>query len=174
MTGQEGFGKQLKWQLLGLVTVLVVVIDQATKLAVLSSFNPGEVRPVLPGVFNLTLHFNPGAAFGLLADVSDGWRHMILGATTVLALVFVLYLLIREYLGDAFGQACLALVIGGALGNIADRVRLGEVVDFLDFYYGAWHWPAFNLADSAICVGVFLLLIRGRRKTSAAKSDKSA
>jgi signal peptidase II len=142
------------------VAFFAVFIDQLSKMIVLESFTPGEVRRIIPGFFNLTLHFNPGAAFGMLANLSEGTRQIVLGATTLAALGFVFYLLFRDYLKDWAGQVALALIVGGAFGNIIDRLRLGQVVDFLDFYFRQFHWWTFNLADSCICLGVFLLLVR--------------
>lgn len=146
--------------LFGLIFLLVVVLDQTTKLAALNSFEPGDVRPVVEGVFNLTLAFNRGVAFGLFADFPDGIRYLLLGLSACGALAAVVYFFVREYAHDVIARGALVLVLGGAVGNIIDRVRLGVVVDFLDFYLGEYHWPAFNVADSAICVGVFILLFR--------------
>ena len=140
--------------------IVVIVLDQGTKLVVLQSMQPGEIRPVIDGVFNLTLAFNRGVAFGLFSDFPDGVRHLLLGVTALAALGAVGYFFFRDYAGDMVGRGALVLVLGGACGNIIDRVRLGVVVDFLDFYLGQNHWPAFNVADSAICVGVFILLFR--------------
>ena len=140
--------------------ILVLVSDQLTKQLILESFQTGESREILGNFFNLVLVFNKGAAFGFLSGVSDGLRQIILGATTVFALGTVIYLLVYDYFEDRIARMALGMIIGGAVGNIIDRVRLGQVVDFLDFYYGNYHWPAFNVADSAICVGVFILLFR--------------
>ena len=148
----------VRW-LLGIVGC-VVVLDQLSKILILNSFASGEIREIIPGFFNLTLHFNPGVAFGMFANLDDGPRILVLTFTTVLALALVLYFLMTEYRFDKHGQFALALVMGGAVGNIIDRVRIGEVVDFLDFYLGSAHWPAFNVADSAICVGVTILIFK--------------
>jgi len=147
-------------RLLLAVVACIVGLDQLTKAMVLDSFTPGEIREVVPGFFNLTLHFNPGVAFGMFADLEDSLRVLVLTVTTVLALALVFYFLVTEYRYDRGGQFALALVLGGAMGNIIDRIRIGEVVDFLDFYIGTVHWPAFNVADSAICVGVTILIFR--------------
>jgi signal peptidase II len=144
--------------LVALISIGTVVIDQISKRVVLSSFQPGEIRPVIDGFFNLTLTFNRGAAFGLWSGLSSGWREAVLGLTILLALGVVGYLLTRSYYQTIVAQTALAGILGGAIGNVIDRVQLGAVVDFLDFYIGSAHWPAFNIADSAICVGVFLLL----------------
>ena len=144
--------------------ILVLVSDQLTKQLILESFQMGESREIVSSLFNLVLVFNKGAAFGFLSGVSEGLRQIILGATTVLALGTVIYLLVYDYFEDRIARTALGMILGGAVGNIIDRVRLGEVVDFLDFYYGNYHWPAFNVADSAICVGVFILLFRKPRE----------
>lgn len=148
------------------IVLLVSALDQLTKFAILNSFEYGDQKEIIPGVFNLILTFNKGAAFGLLSGVGDGFRELILGITTLAALFVVFYFLIFEYNQDRVGQLALSMIVGGALGNVIDRMRLGMVVDFLDFYYKDYHWPAFNVADSSICIGVFLLILRspGREK----------
>jgi signal peptidase II len=136
-----------------------VALDQVSKRLVLSSFQPGEVRPVIDGLFNLTLTFNRGAAFGLWSGLPSGWREAILGLTILMALAVVAFLMTRSHYQSLWAQTSLAAILGGAIGNIIDRVKFGAVVDFLDFYLGSYHWPAFNVADSAICVGVALLIL---------------
>ena len=138
----------------------VVVADFVTKWAVLAAFAPGERRAVT-GFFNLVLAFNKGAAFSLLAD-APGWQAPLLVAFAVIAGVVVSVLLLRPG-GRRMYYAGLALILGGALGNLVDRLRFGHVVDFLDFHAFGWHWPAFNVADSAICVGAALLILDGLR-----------
>jgi signal peptidase II len=150
--------------LVSAVAAVTAVLDQATKLLVMRQFSPGEGVNVLPGLFDLTLLFNKGAAFGLFSGIeSDVIRLGLLAVTTIVALTVLLIVLLREYREDFWGQAIVGLVLGGAIGNVIDRVRIGAVVDFLDFYIGTNHWPAFNVADSAICVGVFFLLIRKKK-----------
>lgn len=143
--------------------LLVLSLDQVTKAAVLDLIQPGEVHPVIPGLFNLTLAFNKGVAFGMFADLGDGLRQVMLGITAAVALAAVGWFFVRDYAGDLIGQGALVMILGGAIGNIIDRVRLGMVVDFLDVYVNEWHWPAFNIADSAICIGVVVLLLRKPR-----------
>lgn len=142
-----------------IVTCLTVACDQATKLVVLSSFRPGEILPVIDGLFNLTLTFNYGAAFGLWSWLAPGVREIVLGLTILGAMGLVAYFLTRPYYRTLSAQLALSAILGGAIGNVIDRIRLGAVVDFLDFYLGNYHWPAFNVADSAICVGVAVLLL---------------
>jgi signal peptidase II len=152
--------------LVGAVAAATALLDQVTKLLILRQFSPGEGVTVLPGLFDLTLLFNKGAAFGLFSRIeSDVIRLGLLAITTIIALTVLFIVLLREYREDLWGQAIVGLVLGGAIGNVIDRVRIGAVVDFLDFHIGINHWPAFNVADSAICVGVFFLLIR-KTKTS--------
>jgi signal peptidase II len=149
-----------------LVATITTLIDQVTKWAVLQLLNPGEQVEVIRGFFSLTLLFNKGAAFGLFAGIeSDALRYTLLGLSTLVALSVLGYVLLRDFCEDVPGQCVVGTVLGGAVGNIIDRVRLGEVIDFLDFYLGSHHWPAFNVADSAICVGVILLLLRKPRCT---------
>ncbi len=139
--------------------VLVIVLDQLTKMWVLNNFLLYESREIIPGLFNLTYLTNKGAAFGFLAGVTSVWRHYfflgLVGVALVLLSVFY-YRMRKEH--PLYGPA-LALIAGGAIGNAIDRIRLGAVVDFLDFYVAGHHWPAFNVADSAITVGVGLFLL---------------
>ncbi len=150
----------------GVLVALVIAstLDQVTKYFILSHFRPGESLEVIPGVFNLVLAFNPGAAFGFLADLEDGTRQVVLGISTLIALGTVLYFLLVEYFSDPVAKFGLGLVLGGAIGNVIDRIRIGHVVDFLDFYFKSYHWPAFNIADSAIFVGVAILVFRTSQK----------
>lgn len=133
----------------------VVVLDQLSKRAVLAAFAPGE-RLALTGFFNLVLAFNKGAAFSFLAG-APGWQTPLFIGVAVVAIVIVSVLLARSP-ADWLVCAGLALILGGALGNVVDRLRYGQVVDFLDFHLYGWHWPAFNVADSAITIGAGLLV----------------
>lgn len=137
------------------LALAVVVADQLCKWAILSAFAPGE-RLALSGFFNLVLAFNKGAAFSFLAG-AQGWQTPLFIAVAVIAIVVVSVLLVRSP-ADRLVRAGLALILGGALGNLIDRVRYGQVVDFLDFHLYGWHWPAFNVADSAITIGAGLLI----------------
>jgi signal peptidase II len=139
----------------------VVVADQATKAMVLARFRPGEGLVVTPN-FNLVLVYNKGAAFSFLSD-APGWQTPLLVGFAVVAITVVAYLLWRSPQRRVL-SAGLALILGGALGNVIDRLRFGQVVDFLDLHAGGWHWPAFNVADSAITVGAVLLILDGLRK----------
>lgn len=143
----------------------VLVLDQGVKAVVERSIGVHEVIPVIDGVFNLTLTYNRGAAFGLFAAIPDGTREVILGLTTTIALVVVAWLLFHRAFQDRGCQLALFAVVGGALGNLFDRVTRIGVVDFLDFYLGEYHWPAFNVADSAIVIGVAVLVWRSGRES---------
>ncbi|ADH85875.1 signal peptidase II [Desulfurivibrio alkaliphilus] len=141
------------------VLVLLLAVDQLSKLWVRAELALYESRQIIPGFFDLVHYTNPGIAFGLLADGDPGWRRFFFIGATVLALILlaVLYRHVR-YQGRLYLYA-LALITSGALGNLLDRIRLGEVTDFLDFYWRDYHWPAFNIADSAITVGVLLFFV---------------
>jgi signal peptidase II len=145
----------------------VVALDQITKQLALTSFQPGELRQVIDGIFNLTLSFNRGAAFGLWSGLESGWREVVLASTILLALAVVGFLLTRPYYQSRLAQGALAAILGGAIGNVIDRFVYGAVIDFLDFYLGSYHWPAFNIADSAICIGVGLLLFLPKAETAS-------
>ncbi len=131
---------------------------------VMARFSLHESLPVIPGFFDLTYVRNPGAAFGFLAQASPAFRSFFFSAVAVVAVFLILYFIIRHKEGTLLQTAALSLISGGALGNLLDRVRFGEVVDFLDFYVGSYHWPAFNVADSAISAGACLLLYEIFRK----------
>lgn len=134
----------------------IVVADQLAKWVVLARLAPGERREVTE-FFNLVLVFNKGAAFSFLAE-AGGWQTPILVAFALGAALVVSVLLLRSP-GRRMFCAGLALILGGALGNVIDRLRFGHVVDFLDLHAAGWHWPAFNVADSAITLGAALLIV---------------
>ncbi|SEM33935.1 signal peptidase II Aspartic peptidase. MEROPS family A08 [Syntrophus gentianae] len=138
---------------------LVLLLDQVTKLYVVSHFQLHESIPVISGFFNLTYIRNPGAAFGFLSEASPLFRGTFFSLVTLIAVGLILYYLIENKVGDLWLLIPLALVLAGALGNLVDRFRFGEVVDFLDLYIGTYHWPAFNIADSAISIGAFFLIV---------------
>jgi len=138
------------------LAALVVAADQISKLAMLGAFAPDE-RVAVTGFFNLVLVFNRGAAFSFLAG-APGWQTPFFAAIAVIAIVVVAVILLRSR-GEPLMCAGLALIMGGALGNLIDRLRYGYVVDFLDFHAFGWHWPAFNVADSAITIGAGVLIL---------------
>ena len=137
------------------LALLVVMLDQLTKYWINASFGYGEVR-ACSGFFNLVLTYNEGAAFSFLASAA-GWQRGMFIAIALVAIVVISVLLAR-HAGDRLFCLALALILGGAMGNVIDRIVLGYVVDFLDFHAAGWHWPAFNLADSAITLGAVLLV----------------
>ncbi|MDP1734247.1 MAG: signal peptidase II [Sulfuritalea sp.] len=138
------------------LALLVLVLDQITKAWVLANFRLMD-RQMVTSFFNLVLVFNPGASFSFLAD-AGGWQKWFF---VVLALGISLWLLslLKKHAEERLMPAALSLILGGALGNVIDRLRLDAVVDFLDFHVAGYHWPAFNVADSAIFVGVALMLL---------------
>jgi signal peptidase II len=138
------------------LSAAVVALDYATKLAVLESFAPGDSRALAP-FFNLVLVFNKGAAFSFLAS-EQGWQTLFFAAIAIAASVVISVLIVKNRDKTLF-RAGLALILGGALGNLYDRLVYGKVVDFLDFHAGGWHFPAFNVADSAITVGAGILIL---------------
>lgn len=137
----------------------MVALDQFTKVWVMKSFQLYESLEVIPAFFSLTYLTNKGAAFGFLAGVTSEWRHYFFLILACVALVLIAVAWLRMRNDHRFYGPALALIAGGAIGNVIDRVRLGAVVDFLDFYVAGHHWPAFNVADSAIFVGVALFLL---------------
>jgi signal peptidase II len=154
------------------ISVAVLVADQATKAAILAWLAPGAEWPVT-SFFSLVLTFNTGAAFSFLAAAS-GWQRWLLAAIATGASVLIVWLLRRG--GSASYCLGLALILGGAIGNLWDRLALGQVVDFLLFHYARWSYPAFNVADSAITIGAALLIIDsfGMRRSAPADSAKSS
>lgn len=158
---------QKKHILLLAVTLLVVGLDQASKAWILSTLDIGEFFPVIDGLFNIAHVRNPGAAFGFLAGASPAFRAVFFGAVTVAAILLILYYLRQTRTDDLPLVFSLSLILAGAVGNLIDRIRFGEVVDFLDVYLGPHHWPAFNVADAAISIGaaILMLLLFRRRKT---------
>ena len=141
-----------KWLAL---SALIVVADQLTKYAVVRSFTAGESLALTP-FFNLVLVYNPGAAFSFLSD-GAGWQRWLFIAIALIASAWIVWLLNRHQRQALFSLA-LSLVLAGAVGNVVDRIFFGAVVDFLDFHALGWHWPAFNVADSAISCGAALLV----------------
>jgi signal peptidase II len=152
-----------------LIALGIVVLDQVTKVVVLERLAPGERVDVVDGLVALTLVMNPGLAFGLLANLPAAWRWIVV-ALSVVALIVLARVAVRVLPGGGWVDiAAIAMIFGGAVGNLIDRARFGAVVDFIDVYYGTWHWPAFNVADSAITIGVLFLALRllGRQPSPA-------
>jgi signal peptidase II len=138
----------------------IVVVDQITKALVLERLRLGVPVPIVDGLLSLTLVLNPGLAFGLLGGVPSAWR-WIVAVLSLVALAVLARVALRVLPdGGWAGRLAIGLIFGGAVGNLVDRARFGAVVDFVDVYWRGWHWPAFNVADSAITVGVALLALR--------------
>lgn len=142
------------WILLGF---LILVLDQATKFWFERRLDPGDFVPVIEGFFNLTLAHNYGAAFSFLAGMG-GWQRWALSGFAAIVVILALRLLWRHS-GKTLFALSLTLILSGALGNLLDRALSGYVIDFLDFYWQSWHWPAFNVADIAICSGAAGIVI---------------
>ncbi len=151
--------------------VVVVILDQVTKLAVLRHFPFGARVDVVDGVVALTLVMNPGLAFGLLSDLPVAWRWVVAGLSIVALGVLARVAVRLLPTGGWLDVTAIGFIFGGAVGNLVDRARFGAVVDFIDVYYRDWHWPAFNVADSAITVGVALLALRLLSHRPAPASD---
>lgn len=149
-----------KYQILSWVMPLVVVLDQLTKWEVVKNFSLGQTRSIIPGIFDLTYVRNTGAAFGILAHADARWRVPFFVLVPLVALLAIFHVFRRIGEKDLKLAYALALVMGGAIGNLIDRAWLNYVVDFLLFHWKyEWQFPAFNIADSAICVGVGILML---------------
>jgi signal peptidase II len=149
------------------IALLVILLDQTTKAWIISTMRLHDSFAVIVGFFNITHIRNPGAAFGFLAGAPPLFRHIFFLVVTVAALLLILHYLYVSRIEESSLVAALALILAGAVGNLIDRIRFGEVVDFLDVYIGSYHWPAFNVADSAITIGAAVLmtvLIRRRKE----------
>ncbi|HBH36648.1 MAG TPA: signal peptidase II [Gammaproteobacteria bacterium] len=145
----------LRWLWL---SVVVVILDQLTKLWIDSNLLLHARLPLIDGYFDLTLAYNPGAAFSFLADAGGWQRWFFTILSTVVTIILVVWLK-RLPAHEKINAVALSLIIGGAIGNLIDRIAYGHVIDFLLVYYQQWSWPAFNVADSAISIGVVLMLL---------------
>ncbi|MBN1545616.1 MAG: signal peptidase II [Syntrophaceae bacterium] len=148
-----------KYGLFAITAVAVLLMDQLSKFWIDSSMALHESISVLSGFFSITYVRNPGAAFGFLASASPAFRYTFFIAVNILAITLILAYIRKSTLSQYRLILGLALIMAGAVGNLIDRLRFGEVVDFLDFYIGSLHWPAFNVADSSITVGAFFLIL---------------
>jgi signal peptidase II len=140
--------------------LVVLILDQVTKLIALDRLLPGIPVSVVDGFFSLTLVMNPGLAFGMLSSTPSAWRWVVAVLSMVALAVLTVVGARLLSAGGRVTRLALGLIFGGAVGNLIDRGRFGAVVDFLDFHWRGYHWPAFNAADSAISVGVALLALR--------------
>lgn len=160
-----------RWRLFGLIVMVGLVVDQFTKILIDRSMTLYQSIPVLDGLFNLTYLRNKGAAFSFLSTAS--WRIPFFISVTLVAAVVILVTVRKLREEQRLAQSALAMIFSGAVGNLIDRVRLGEVIDFLDVYWKGYHWPAFNVADSLICVGVTLMaleMFREERKQISSRT----
>ena len=151
-------GLKHKYRMLAAVSGAVILADQITKVLVEKTLALHQSIEVIPGFFSLTHVLNPGGAFGFLARQSASVRRLIFLGATLGAMGLILYLYRKTPPTYNWLLAGFALIFGGAVGNLIDRIRMGKVVDFLDFYIGTLHWPAFNVADSAVSIGVTIFL----------------
>ncbi len=155
----------MPWRWLG-ISLIVICLDQLTKIAIVRNYYYG-ISHSITSFFNLTLVYNRGAAFSFLAS-QNGWQRWALTGFGIAAALFLTYLLTRHRTQRLFCTA-LSLILGGALGNVIDRLLYGHVVDFLDFHIQRWHWPPFNIADTAITCGAFLLIYDELRRVRGSK-----
>ena len=142
------------------MALTIISLDQITKFLIHHSMRLHESIAIVEGFFAITYIRNPGAAFGFLADLGDQFRFYFFVTISIVALIFLGIFFYKTPREDLLTQVGISLVVGGALGNLIDRLRLGEVIDFLDFFIGSSHWPAFNVADSAISIGLALLILQ--------------
>jgi signal peptidase II len=145
------------------IALVVVLLDQASKI-MMSQFLLYGQSETITSYFNLVMVYNKGAAFSFLSD-QPGWQRYFFTAVSVIASLFILWMLRRNPTQRLFCWS-LALILGGAVGNLIDRIAYGHVIDFLDFHVGGWHWPAFNVADSAITVGAILFVLDEFRRVN--------
>lgn len=144
---------------LAFLAVAVLAADQASKYAVGKFTAVGSVREVIPGLLNLVHTSNPGVAFGMFADSEMPWRAPLLIVFSIAVMALIVWLLATDRAGGWLGQHGMALILGGAAGNLFDRLLRRRVTDFLDFHLGSYHWYTFNLADSAIVIGAALVIL---------------
>lgn len=141
------------------IAAAVVIVDQVTKLWIMASLALHEQQNIIPGFFDLVYVTNTGAAFGFLSGSKTWLRQAFFVAVSVIALIIIVFAYGHLKKQARLFVYALGLIAGGAVGNLIDRLRFGAVVDFLDFYLGSYHWPAFNAADSAITIGVGMFLL---------------
>lgn len=164
-----------KYLVLATLTGALIALDQITKLYVHANFGLGESVPVIQGFFHITYVRNIGAAFGMFRDMPEIFRQAFFLTMPPAAMAIILYLMRSVENSDRWQVFALTLIFGGAAGNYIDRLRFGYVIDFLDFHYREWSYPAFNVADSAIVSGVgILMVIMTWRDLAAKKAAKNA
>jgi len=141
------------------IVAAILVLDQTTKIWIDRNFFLFESKEVFKGFFNITYIRNSGAAFGFLSDVDSIWVQVFFIAIAIVALITILFIVKGIEENDIWSLSAFASIFGGALGNFIDRVLRGEVIDFLDFYWGTYHWPFFNVADSCITIGILRFIV---------------
>ncbi len=155
----SGESRKAKLILLLIVVILVVALDQWTKMVAFQQLSPVYPKKIIDGFFSLTLVMNSGVAFGVFSGIESSLKaYFLLGLSGITVVLVIFYYLYEKNL-QVLTRFGLTLVVGGAFGNMIDRWRYEKVVDFLDFYWKNYHWPAFNIADCAISIGVTLLLV---------------
>ena len=140
------------------ISGMVVIFDQLTKFLIVKKIPLYHFKTVIPGFFNITHILNPGGAFGFMAHQNSNFRNLLFLLASSIAICFIYYFYKNISKTQPLLASGLALIFGGAVGNMIDRIRFGKVVDFLDFYIGKYHWPAFNVADSAITIGITIFV----------------
>ena len=156
-----------KYIILFATAAAVILLDFVTKAYISSAMSLHESFVVVGGFLNITYVRNPGAAFSFLADAPAVFRSVFFISVTILAIILVFYYITKSKIEEPFMIFSLSLILSGAVGNLIDRLRFGEVVDFIDVYVSSYHWPAFNVADSAITVGAVIMILeltRGKKK----------
>jgi signal peptidase II len=141
------------------ISIAALAADQVSKHAVEKFTAPGSERVLIPGVLNLLHTSNPGVAFGLFAGSSNPWKPALLIGFSVAVIAMLIWLLVTDRAGGSLGRYGIALILGGAAGNVLDRFSRHSVTDFIDFYVGHYHWYTFNIADSAIVIGAALVVL---------------
>lgn len=155
----ESSGFENSYLKLAIITAIIVVTDQITKGMILRNVPMYESIPIIPGFMNITHIHNPGGAFGIFAGQSPLIRKILFLFVSSAAVCFVFYIYRNTPRSFSLLQTSFGLIFAGAIGNLIDRIRFGTVIDFLDFHIKTWHWPAFNVADSAITIGVTIFVI---------------
>ena len=164
-----------KYLTVALIIVAVIALDQATKLWIEAALPRHDQIEIIPQCLHIVHVRNPGVAFGLLQNIPGAYRATLLTATTVLALVLLLVLLAQTHTAQRLERWCFALIMGGAVGNLIDRVRLGAVIDFIDVHWAnIYHWPAFNVADSCISTGITFLVLLELKRIISSRAGKKA
>jgi signal peptidase II len=148
------------------LALIVLIADQITKHWIEAVFELYQIKTIIPGFFNLTLAYNPGAAFSFLADAGGWQRYFFTGLALVVSAVIVF--LLKKHEAEPRYATSLALILGGAIGNAIDRMVFGHVIDFIQFHYQTWYYPSFNIADSAICIGAALMVYDSFKKEQKA------